>query len=346
MKLIRDLEEGERVVSFAHLRTLQVRQKKDGSPYLRLVLGDRTGRIEGRVWDSADQIFPQLQEGGFVKYRGRVETYNGARQLIVDQLRPVAWQDREAGFSERDLIPTTRYDIDAMWQELRAKVESETVRPAVRQALNNVLDRYADSVRTFPAGVEIHHEYYGGFLEHVLSLLGSVLFFADKYPDLDRDLLISGAILHDIGKLEELSGPLNPSYTAVGRLIGHVVIGRDIFREESKRIPDFPTELGMLIEHVILSHQGQLEWGSPKEPMIPEALLLHYVDDLDAKMNRMLRVIAEDDQPGSEFTRYDRYLNRFLYKRGKQALSSPEDDAEEEESGSGRRDKKAPELPF
>jgi 3'-5' exoribonuclease len=176
-----------------------------------------------------------------------------------------------------------------------------------------MLENHKQQVRSYPAGTEIHHSYWGGFLEHVLSVVESCLYFADKYPSLDRDLLVAGAVLHDIGKMQELSDPKSPAYTTRGILIGHVVLGRDVLLQEARNVRDFPEEFLLLLEHMILSHQGQLEWGSPKRPKIPEALILHYVDDLDAKINRVFRVL-EEDQGQSQFTSYDRYLGRVLFK--------------------------------
>lgn len=313
MKFIKSLAEGESVTSYGQIRKKQVRLKKNGEPYLRLVLGDTTGRIEGKVWENFEKFEKEIQEGEFVKYQGVVQTYNGSKQLIVKRIRKALPEDSSNGFDMKDLIPCTAYDIDEMWQKLCSLVAEHTTRPSVEALLKNVLEANEEKIKSYPAGIEIHHSYWGGFLEHVLSVLESLLFFADKYPNLDKDLLIAGALLHDIGKLEELSGANSPSYTARGHLIGHVVLGRDLLRKEAERIPDFPPRLLMLLEHLILSHQGQLEWGSPRRPKMPEALVLHYIDDLDAKLNRLFQVLSED--PGeSDFTAYDRYLGRVLFK--------------------------------
>jgi 3'-5' exoribonuclease len=184
------------------------------------------------------------------------------------------------------------------------------------QLVTEVLNENRDRILTFPAATEVHHNYWGGYLEHVLSVLKSALHYADRFPSLDRDLLVAGAILHDIGKLAERRAPQNPAYTAEGILIGHVVLGRDMVREAAKRIPDFPASLLVLLEHIVISHQGQPEWGSPKRPKIAEALVLHYIDDLDAKLNRFFRLLR-DDQNDSDFTSYDRILERVLFKGGR-----------------------------
>ena len=313
MKFIKSLEESESVTSYGQIRKKQVRLKKNGEPYLRLVLGDSTGRIEGKMWENIEEFEKEIEEGDFVKYRGVVQTYNDRKQLIVKNIRKAIPEDSSNGFDVKDLIPCTEYDIDEMWQKLRALVLEQTSRPCIVTLLNNVLEANEEQIKSYPAAIEIHHSYWGGFLEHVLSVLESALFFAGRYPDLDKDLLIAGAILHDIGKLEELGSAETPSFTTQGYLIGHVVLGRDLLRKEADRIPEFPPNLLMLLEHLILSHQGKLEWGSPRRPKMPEALVLHYIDDLDAKLNRLYQIINED--PGdSDFTAYDRYLGRVLFK--------------------------------
>ncbi|HXK58528.1 MAG TPA: HD domain-containing protein [Acidobacteriota bacterium] len=322
MKYIRDLKENESVVSFSSIRSKQVKSKRNGEPYLELVLADRTGEIAAKVWDDVDVLREELQAGDFIKYKGRVQIYNGSRQLIVERIRKVTPGDQAQGFAESEVIRTTEYDIDEMWDRLHSLITENCRRPCILQLLRSVLENNREKIRSFPAGTEIHHNYWGGFLEHVLSVLESALFFASKYPSLDRDLLVAGAVLHDIGKLEELGNPKNPTYTTKGILIGHVVLGRDILLEEARKIPDFPADLLVHLEHLILSHQGQLEWGSPKQPKTAEALVLHYIDDLDAKMNRVLRLLKED-QNDSDFTSFDRFLRRPVFKGSYTGDSDP-----------------------
>lgn len=313
MKLIRELKEGESVTSYSQLRSKQIRSKRNGENYLALVLGDRTGIVEAKIWNDVDDCRQLIQEGDFVKYRGAVELYNGNRQLIVDRIRRVSPEELAETLDERDLVPCTEYDIDEMWLRLNTLVLENASRPCITQLLNNILETHEQKIKSYPAAKEIHHNYWGGFLEHILCVLEGALFFSGRYPGLDKDLLMAGAILHDIGKLEELSNPENPSYTTRGNLIGHVVLGRDLLRAQAALIPDFPDTLLTLLEHLIVSHQGQPEWGSPKRPQVPEALILHYIDDLDAKMNRFYKVLKED--PGdSDFTQFDRYLGRMIFK--------------------------------
>jgi 3'-5' exoribonuclease len=313
MRYIRELRENENVVSYSRVRSAQTRFKKNGEPYLQLVLADRSGSIEAKLWDKVDEWRREFGEKDFVKYKGTVQSYNGGRQLILEKIRRVGPGDHNDGFNERDMIPCTPHDIDRMWERLGRLVEEQVSRASVRELVKRILDNHQQQFKSYPAGTEIHHNYWGGFLEHVLSVVESCLFFADKYPALDRDVLVAGAVLHDIGKMEELGNPESPTYTTRGVLVGHIVLGRDILLREAGQIRDFPEETLLLLEHMILSHQGQLEWGSPKRPKIPEALILHYVDDLDAKLNRIFRVLDEDEGESS-FTSYDRYLGRAFFK--------------------------------
>ena len=313
MKLIKDLKVSESVSSYSQVHSKQVRFKRNGDPYLCLVLRDSSGQIDGKMWNQIESLNQAIEEGTFVKYQGNIEIYNGRKQLIVDRIRKVSPEDRINGFNESELIPSTEYDIEEMWFKLRSLVDEHTSKIHIKQLLSNVLERFQQEIKSYPAGVEIHHNYLGGFLEHVLSVLECVLFFGQKYPGLDKDLLVAGVILHDIGKMEELSSPNAPSYTVRGQLIGHVVLGFNLLQKEASRIPEFPALTLTLLGHLILSHQGRPEWGAPKLPQIPEALVLHYVDDLDAKMNRFYRVLKQD-MGESDFTAFDRYLERSIYK--------------------------------
>lgn len=334
MRLIESLREDERVTSFALLRSKQTRKKKNGEPFLRIVLGDRTGTVEARLWNNVETMSPGLKEGGFVEYSGRVETYNGVLQVVLKEIRGI---DPAAvpSLNIMDFVPSTDQDVGAMWARLEEIVRDKTKRRCIRELLERVLDQYGERIRSYPAAVEIHHNYAGGFLEHVVSMSEAVLHYSARFPALDIDLLIAGAVLHDIGKLEELSGPVGPTYTTVGNLIGHVVIGRDILREVASGIPDFPPTLLMLLEHMILSHQGQLEWGSPKRPKIPESIVLHFVDDLDAKLNRALRIIDNSSSQG-DFTERDYHLGRPMFQgdyddQPQESLPNPTEPLSEEQ---------------
>ncbi len=313
MKYIRDFRDKDRVNSHSFLRAKKVVEEDGKAPHLQLTLGDRTGNIEAKLLLDKVELEDGVRIGDIVSYEGVVEVSNGDRRLLVRQVSKAKPEARGRDFHIKDLIRVTDHNIDQMWGRLRSLIRTHTRRPCVRQLLSNILDVHRDKVKSYPAGTEVHHNYWGGFLEHVLSVLEGALFFARRYPGLDKDLLVAGAVLHDIGKLEELGNPENPSYTTRGTLIGHVVLGRDLLREEAAKIEEFPSTLLMLLEHLILSHQGLYEWGSPKRPKIPEALIIHYVDDLDSKMNRFSRLLMEDSG-NADFTPFDRYLDRVVFK--------------------------------
>ncbi|MBI4455245.1 MAG: HD domain-containing protein [Acidobacteria bacterium] len=313
-KFIRDFEPDETVVTFALIRGIWTRAKRGtGEEFLALELQDRTGTVEAKIWEVEDAM-RELRSGDYVKIKARVDEYRGMPQLIIEKIRKVTDADRQQGFEESDCVPSTPYNIDEMWERLRMLVNREVNDPFVVQLLNNVLERTGDRFKCFPAAQEIHHGYRGGFLEHVLSVTENCVYFAGRYPEVDKSLLVAGGILHDIGKLEELTPAPAVEYTLQGRLVGHIILGRDLVRAEAAKIANFPQQTLLLIEHMILSHQGDYDWGSPKRPKILEALILHYLDDLDAKANHFQSVLRAHRGPGV-FTNYDRILGRVLYKR-------------------------------
>ena len=319
MQLIKKLQAGEAVTSFSQIQSKQVRFKRDGDPYLRLVLRDSSGCIEARLWNHTEELDQAFKEGDFVKYKAKIELYNGNRQLILERIRKAVPEDRLHGFKESELVARTDRDIEEMWKELQTLIDEHTTKVYIRKLLSNILAKFREEIKTYPAGVEVHHNYWGGFLEHILSVLESAVFFSKKYPTLDQDLLVAGAVLHDIGKIQELGTPHASSYTVRGHLIGHVVLGFDLLQKEASLIPNFPSEVLTQLGHLILSHQGRRKWGSPKRPKTPEALVLHYIDDLDAKMNRFFRVL-EQDEGRSDFTAFDYYLQRSVYKGSKRSV--------------------------
>jgi len=269
--------------------------------------------MEAKLWEGAEQFREGIQEGDFVKFQGVAQKYNDVNQLILNRIRKATSADVNDGFDINQLVPCTEHDIDELWDRLRALVSENLERSCLLELLSNLLGEHEEKLRSHPAGVEIHHSYRGGLLEHIVSVLESALFFAEKYPNVDRDLLIAGAVLHDIGKLEELSNEGHPAYTLEGQLIGHIVLGFEMVRRQAALIPEFPEDLLVRLQHMILSHQGQPEWGSPQTPKMLEALILHYIDDLDAKLNRFYRLLKED-MSDSQFTPYDRHLGRAILK--------------------------------
>lgn len=260
----------------------QQRTTKQNKPYLNLILGDKTGQIEARVWDPGDpRIAKEFDRGDTVKVRGCVTRFDDRCQVKVEQLRKA--QNGEA--EKSDLLPCTAHDIDVLWASLEATVAS-IANPDLKRLLTAVLaePEISQAYREAPAARQLHHAWLGGLLEHVVSLLGLAERVAAHYPILDRDLLLTGVVLHDIGKIRELSWITGFDYTVEGVLLGHIQMGVDLVEKAIAALPGFPQRLRTLVLHMILSHHGKLEFGSPKLPMIAEALALNFVDDFDAKM--------------------------------------------------------------
>lgn len=313
MAWIAELQENQKVVDFFLVRDKQVRLKRSGEEYLSLVLQDRTGSINAVCWDEVGELKETFSVGDVIKVEGVVGLYNEELQLTVRRLRPTEERDRSEGLEPERFFPETEHDVEAMWAELMDFI-GEVENPELRTLLERLCSENEVEFKSYPGAVQIHHPFLGGFLEHTLSVLKSCLYFAGKYPDLSKDLLVAGAVCHDIGKLKELAIQPTFSYTEEGQLIGHILIGRDMVRDLALTIEGFPAELLLKLEHMIVSHQGELDFGSPKVPMTPEALVLHFADNLDAKLNIMQRHLAEDTTEGP-FTSWHRLLNRRLYKR-------------------------------
>ena len=278
-------EEGRSVDGFFLLLHRQPRTTKAGKPYLNLILGDKTGQLEGRVWDPADpRIAKDAARGDIVKARGSVSRFDDRLQMKVEQLRKATATEAV----KSDMLPATTYDVEALWQKLLGFVESFT-EPNLKLLLTTLLSdpNLAQAYREAPAARQLHHAWLGGLLEHVVSLLHLADRVAPNYPILHRDLLLTGVILHDIGKVRELSWDTGFEYTVEGTLLGHIQMGIELVEKAIDALPGFPPRLRTLVVHMILSHHGKLEFGSPKLPMIPEALVLNFVDDLDAKMQAM-----------------------------------------------------------
>lgn len=290
------LEEGRVFDGFFVLLSRQARSTRSNKPYLILTLGDRTGQIEGRIWDPEDpRIARDLRQGDIVKVRGCLSRFEERLQVRIEQLRVT--QPGEA--SRTDMLPATSFDVSELWRELEGFVASFTDRH-LRELLTRLFDDpvLAAAYREAPAARNLHHAWLGGLLEHVVSLLRLADRVVLSYPMLHRDLLLTGVILHDIGKVRELVWDAGFEYSVEGTLLGHIHMGMELVQRAMAGVPDFPPRLKTLVEHMILSHHGRLEFGSPKLPMIPEALVLNFVDDLDAKMQAVAGEFARSAQEG------------------------------------------------
>jgi len=289
-------DEGKLFDGFFLVLAKQQRSTKTNKPYLNLILGDKTGQLECRIWEPSDpRIAKDFDKGDIVKARGCVSRFDDRLQMKIDQLRLAL----SAEVDKTDLLPSTTHDVAALWDELQASVESMT-NADLKQLLTTILADPAVSVayREAPAARQLHHAWLGGLLEHVVSLLNLADRVAVHYPLLDRDLLLTGVVLHDIGKVRELSWGIGFDYTVEGILLGHIQMGIDMVEKAIASQPNFPDRLRTLVLHLILSHHGKLEFGSPKLPMIPEAIVLNFVDDLDAKMQAVASEFEKSAREG------------------------------------------------
>lgn len=302
--------------------TKEVREKKSGEPYLSLMLGDKSGRVDAKMWDNVAEVTDSFDRDDFVKVKGVVQLHLNRPQLVIHKIRKMP--DSEVDFA--DFFPTSLRNPDEMWTELRGIV-STVLNPHLRALLDSLLDdpEIARRFRMAPAAKSIHHAFLGGLLEHVLSLCGLCRITAAHYPNIDPDLMIAGAVLHDIGKIYELSYDRGFNYTTEGQLLGHIMIAFRMIGDKVNALPGFPPSLRNLVEHMVISHHGRLEFGSPKLPQFPEAILLHYLDDMDSKMESMRALIESDRQSSSDFTSYNPALERTLLKK-EQYLSHAEPD--------------------
>ena len=302
--------ESQVVTGFFAVAVKQMRSKRDGAIYYALTLCDRTGQIECRMWEVAD-VQP-FEVGDVVKARGQISRYQDRLQLTLERIRRANSEEFDLG----DFVPKTSRDIEELWAELNGYVSSFT-NPHLQALLRAFLDdpQVASALKSAPAAKTMHHAWIGGLLEHIVSLLGISDLAAHHYPEINRDLLLTGVVLHDIGKLHELRWGTSFDYSLEGQLIGHISIGISMIEKKLANLPDFPENLRVLVEHIILSHHGKYEFGSPKLPMIPEALLLHYLDDLDAKMQTMRSEFARAEgqrRDPRQLTEWVRALERPL----------------------------------
>jgi 3'-5' exoribonuclease len=300
-------QDGDAVTGFGLLARKESRQDRTGKSYLDLELADASGSIIGKVWSDSPALEGDFESHDFVAFEGAVKNYRHQLQVSLTRCRRAVENDRRFGFDETRLIPTTKEDIGELWRRLEGLLDERIARPILRQLAAETLAAHGDRLREHPAAKTIHHAYRGGLLEHVVSMAELAVRLAAQYPELDLDLLLVGVLFHDLGKLDELGAMPANDYTDAGRLVGHVVLGRDLLRERCAALPDFPSALRLLLEHLVLSHQGQREFGSPVEPMTAEAIALHFIDDLDSKLNQLRR--ARDDGGGLRYLRgFGRYL--------------------------------------
>lgn len=308
---IRQLTADSAGVGFFLCTQKDVRPGRNGD-FLLLTLQDATGRITARAFDDVERLKGSFDAGEFVKVKARANVFNDRLQLVVENIRRVQFdQDRKEGFREEDCVLSSARPVDEMWAELQRRIAG-VVNPFIRTLLESVVSAHEAKLRVWPAAQSVHHAYRAGFLEHVLQMAAVGEMLARAY-DANGDLVLAGALLHDIGKLQELDYELATSYSREGRLLGHITLGSAVVARAAAAIEGFPPVLLTEIQHLILSHHGRLEFGSPVTPMTVEAFILSFVDDLDAKIN-MVRQAIKDDTGDGEFTAYHPKLERVIWK--------------------------------
>jgi 3'-5' exoribonuclease len=306
-----ELLEAQPITSYFLAKQIQVRQRRSGEAYLTMVLADRTGELPAVMWDGVDDAVKSLLDGDIVKVQAVLGSYHGEPQLTVTRVRKAAADE----VSPDDYLPRTDRDPLALAAALEAAIEA--IRdPHLKRLLQELFSDpgMRAAFGTAPAAKSIHHAVLGGLLEHTVSVVGLCGLLADYYPAVNRDLLIAAAILHDLGKVRELTWERLFDYTDAGRLVGHITLGALIVEERIRAIPDFPPALATSLLHCILSHHGELEWGSPKRPKTLEAIVLHHAENLDGKINSFLGFAArypDPQHPG--WTQFNKALDRFLY---------------------------------
>lgn len=321
---IRDFKPDQRFIGYYMIRSKQLEPFRDPTRgmFLSLVLGDRTGQIPGRVWEDAEKAAESVERGQVIKVEGEVELYQDRVQARILRLRPA----QPGEFDPRDFVPSSERDPEALLAELE-RYRLNVQNPALRVLLDTFYtdQAFLDRFRLAPSARRVHHAYLGGLLEQTVDLLTLAKTVLQVYPQLDSDLLYTGILLYDIGKVREFSWDTDINYTDEGQLVGHIVLTYEMVSQAIRSIPEFPAELELRLRHMLVSHHGRYEWGSPRRPQTLEAIALHHLENLNTQINRFQGII-ERRPPGETWTPYDRLLGRQLY-------AGPEEDWDDGEDG-------------
>ncbi len=314
---IADLQPGERVEDEVYrIAQKDLRTTSNGSLYIHAVLADASGEMLGRMWNASQAIFDSIPEGGLLHCRGRVENYKGNRQFIIDGLRAV----EPGSVDPSAFLPATTQDVDALWNEIKdilRTIQNRDLLALVGKFVNDA--RFAADFKRAPAAVQMHQAYIGGLVEHTRNVLRLAEAVCPRYPRVSRDLMLAAILLHDAGKTRELAYTTNFEYTSEGQLVGHIVQGvlwihdkcRELERETGQ---PFPPEIETALKHLILAHHGKYEFGSPRLPATAEAIMLHYLDNLDAKLAMVYEAIDHDPDAASDWTAYVKALETRVFK--------------------------------
>lgn len=308
MKKLLDYQVGEAIDLYLMIKQATTGVTTKGSPFMTVILQDKSGDLEAKLWDTTEEHVKTFRGGTIVKVGGDIHEYRGKNQLRIKSIRPA--KDNE-GVTLADLTPAAEKSKEQLYEELMSFL-FEMKNPQIQRITRHIVKKHETDFQTYPAATRNHHDYVSGLIDHVVSMLKLGKSIAELYPTLNKDLLYAGIILHDIGKVIELSGPIGTQYTVEGNLIGHISIMVSEIEKAAVELGIAGEEV-MLLQHLVLSHHGKEEWGSPKRPMLKEAEILHYIDNIDAKMN-MLNRVMQQTKPGEFSERVFAMENRAFYK--------------------------------
>ena len=307
----KDIRPGEKVWDAFLVTEKNLAFSQKGSPYLNLRLKDKTGEVEGKIWENATEWDKKFKKGDIIQVQSRAVSFKNTVQLSIQDVQKV----EDGDVNPVDYFPSAARDIEEIFGEMMSHVEGIKT-PCLKNLLEAFFrdDAIAGLFKKAPAAKSFHHVYIGGLLEHTLSVVRLLEIVANHYHDIDRDVLITGGLLHDIGKIYEFSYDRIIDYSDQGRLVGHIVIGVEMLNAKIATIENFPDALTLALRHLLLSHHGTQEFGSPKRPKTLEALIVHHIDDLDAKVNAFQGFIEESGDDESNWTPFHRLFERFIYK--------------------------------
>lgn len=310
MRFINTVREGDTIRSIYLCKTKRSAETRNGRPYDNLTLQDKTGTLDGKVWDPNSGGIADYDEMDFIEVFGEVVSYNGALQLNIKQLR----KPYEDEYNVADYMPTSEKSVDSMYQELVSYIK-KVDNKYFRQLLEYYFVKDEAFIKTFrghSAAKSVHHSFAGGLLEHTLSIVRMCEYYVNAYPLLSKDLLFTAAIFHDIGKTKELSGFPENDYTDDGQLLGHIVMGVEMISEGVRHIEGFPPKIASELKHCVVAHHGELEYGSPKKPALAEAVALHYADATDAKLQTLTEIFK--DKEGTNWLGFNKLFESNLRK--------------------------------
>lgn len=314
MKYIETLREGEHVSEIYFCKQKQSLQTKTGKPYDSLILQDKTGTIDAKIWDVSSQGIYEFEAMDYVDVTGEIVSFQGALQFNVKSIRPL----QEGQYDPKEYMPCSERDPEDMYVELLellGKVHNTYLQQMI-QLFFVKSEKIVNAFKSHSAAKSVHHGFMGGLLQHTLAVVKLCDFYCDQYPLLNRDLLLTAAALHDIGKLKELSAFPENNYTDDGQLLGHIVMGSEWINDAARQIPDFPVKLKRELQHCIIAHHGELEYGSPKKPALPEAVALNYADNTDAKLQSLTEIFKLPANMSGDWTGMNRLFESNLRMAG------------------------------